>query len=81
MVENSVQAIARDIMIEAALRIDDLQLGELVLSVHDELVFEVPIDEAETRSKLIAVEINRRPTWALDLPVASSGGVTGRYGK
>ena len=81
IVENITQSVARDCIIEAALRIDDLKLGDLVLSVHDELVFEVPVDEAETRSKAIAVEIDRRPGWALDLPVASSGGVTGRYGK
>ena len=81
LVENSVQSAARDVIIEAALRIDDLRLGDLVLSVHDELVFEVPIDEAESRSKAIGVEINRRPSWALDLPVASSGGVAMRYGK
>jgi DNA polymerase len=81
IVENATQSAARDCIIEAALRIDDLGLGDLVLSVHDELVFEVPIDEAEARSKAIGVEIDRRPPWALDLPVASAGGVLTRYGK
>jgi DNA polymerase len=81
LVENITQSVARDVIIEAALRVDDLKLGDLVLSVHDELVFEVPIEEAETRSKAIGVEIDRRPSWAPDLPVASSGGVTRRYGK
>lgn len=77
--ENMVQAAARDVIVEAALRIEDLGLGELVLSVHDELVFEVPAGEARQRSLLIEAEINRRPSWAPDLPVASEGGVRARY--
>jgi DNA polymerase len=81
LVENCVQAIARDVLVEAALRVDALKLGELVLSVHDETVFEVPGTQAEARSKLIEIEINRRPAWAPDLPVASEGGVRGRYSK
>jgi DNA polymerase len=81
LVENITQSVARDVIVEAALRVDDLKLGDLVLSVHDELVFEVPIEKAEARSKAIGVEIDRRPAWALDLPVASNGGVTRRYGK
>lgn len=81
LVENLVQATARDVIVEAALRIDRLELGELVLSVHDELLFEVPLGEAESRARAIGIEIDRRPDWAADLPVASEGAATLRYGK
>jgi DNA polymerase len=81
LVENVTQATARDVIVEAALRIDDRKLGDLVLSAHDELVEEVPIGDAWTRAKLIKEEVDRRPAWALDLPVASEGGIHTRYGK
>lgn len=81
LIENATQATARDVIVEAALRIDDLKLGELVLSAHDELVEEVDEGVAHERAKLIKAEIDRRPVWALDLPVASEGGVKSRYGK
>jgi DNA polymerase bacteriophage-type len=81
LVENITQATARDVIVEAALRVDRANLGRLVLSVHDELVFEVPKDEAEGKAPLIQAEINHRPPWAFDLPTASEGGVKHRYGK
>jgi DNA polymerase len=56
-VENAVQAIARDCLVDAALRVDDLHLGELVLSVHDELIWEVPEGDAEALSQLIKAEV------------------------
>ena len=81
LVENMVQAVARDVIVEAALRVDRARLGELVLSVHDELLFEVPLAEAERLARAIGREINWRPDWAADLPVASEGQWTLRYGK
>jgi hypothetical protein len=44
-------------------------------------VFEVPLEEAEARAVAIGAEIDRRPDWAEDLPVASEGNWTLRYGK
>ena len=79
--ENAVQAIARDIIVEAALRVDAARLGDLVLSVHDELVFEVPADNAHALAPRIKAAVDQRPAWALDLPVASEGGIISRYVK
>src|SRR4029077_4090793 len=84
LTENITQAVARDVIVEAALRVDRRGLGDLVLSVHDELVFEIDAGDAESSRKLsheIRQEIDRRPAWALDLPVASEGGIKARYGK
>jgi DNA polymerase len=81
LVENITQAAARDVIVEAALRVDARGLGDLVLSVHDELVFEADSESSQKLSHEIRQEIDRRPTWALDLPVASEGGIKARYGK
>src|SRR4029077_6535040 len=81
LVENATQAVARDVIVEAALRVDRRGLGDLVLSVHDELVFETNIESSRKFSHEIRQEIDRRPAWALDLPVASEGGIKTRYGK
>jgi DNA polymerase len=81
LAENATQAVARDIIVEAALRIDARRLGDLTLSVHDELVFEADEADAAQMSTEIELEINKRPSWAQDLPIASEGGVKLRYGK
>ena len=81
LVENCTQAVARDVIVEAALRIDDAALGDLVLSVHDELVFEVDARRAGYADEVIRHETHRRPLWAPDLPVAAKGGLLARYSK
>ena len=81
LAENATQAAARDVIIEAGLRVDHKGLGDLVLSVHDELVFEVLDGSAKKLSPEIKREIDARPAWAPDLPVASEGAIQYRYGK
>jgi DNA polymerase len=81
LAENATQAAARDVIIEAGLRVDNQNFGSLVLSVHDELLFEVDNDDAAAREGFIKTEIDARPRWAPDLPVASAGSVVWRYGK
>ena len=81
LAENATQAVARDVIIEAGLRVDKQNFGDLVLSVHDELIFEVDEAFAPGRAVQIKLEIDRRPVWAPDLPVASEGSIMGRYGK
>lgn len=81
LAENATQAAARDVIVEAALRIDQKGLGDLVLSVHDELIFEVDKAVADLNAGLIRAEVDRRPSWALDLPVMSEGAIVERYGK
>jgi DNA polymerase len=82
LMENCVQAIARDVIIEAAVRIDDLKIADLVFSVHDELVFEV--DEPQKFEAYLAIrqEVLRVPDWAEGLPIAAEGSILlERYGK
>ena len=81
LAENATQAVARDVIIEAGLRVDRQNLGDLVLSVHDELLWEIDESDVVAVEPFIIAEVNARPVWAPDLPIASEGGVLHRYGK
>jgi len=76
IVENLVQGIARDILAEAMLRLDN-QGFEIVLTVHDEIVIEV--------HKAIPSYVGRvmceLPVWAKGLPLATEGWKGKRYKK
>ena len=76
--ENIVQALARDILAFAKTTLS--QNGyEVILSVHDEVVIEVPdhTDQLENIEKVMCVN----PPWCPDLPLDAEGVVTRRYYK
>jgi DNA polymerase len=79
--ENLNQAIARDVMCEMMLEIEKQKLGEIVLSVHDEVLVEVPDDLAKERFEAINSCMNTTPSWAPGLPVKAAGGLMKRYSK
>jgi DNA polymerase len=70
--ENFTQAIARDVLAEAMLRVRDLPL---VLHAHDEIVAEG--DHVERLNKALT----ERMEWALDLPLAAEVKLHERYWK
>lgn len=76
--ENVTQAVARDIMAEAMVRVE--QAGfPIVLTVHDEIICEVAkarADKAEFERLMVEL-----PSWAAGLPVSAEGDVTERYRK
>lgn len=76
LVENIVQATARDILAEALLRIEEAG-HDVVFHVHDEAIIE--------GSELTIEEVNRlmaqAPVWAEGLPLNSEGYVTKYYMK
>ena len=76
--ENIVQAIARDLLVEAMLRVEAAGYP-IVLHVHDELVCEVPIGFGSTEE--FTRLMTRKPAWALDLPIAASAWTGPRYCK
>lgn len=74
LTENATQAVARDILAEAMVRLEDA--GHRVVGhVHDELMVEGSELEEVTK---IACE---QPDWAKGLPLAVSGFMTDRYRK
>ncbi len=81
IIENATQGFARDVVIEMALAIDEQKLGDLVLSVHDQLLNEVPEDEAEERYKAIEKIMNAPLAFAPGLPIAAEGHIVERFGK
>jgi DNA polymerase len=78
LAENATQAVARDIMSEAMLRVGRrLQLVPC-MTVHDELVYALPTASHE------AVELHElmleAPPWAGGLPIAGESKIMSRYG-
>lgn len=83
--ENITQAIARDVLFDLIMKIEDKTAAgwpaRIVLHVHDEVVLEVPEAHADQvladTLGLMAVP----PDWAPGLAVQGAGGIMQRYGK
>ena len=78
LTENIVQAIARDIMAEAMLRAERAGYT-IVLTVHDEIVAEVP--QGFGSQKEFDDLMAQNPTWCPDMPIAVEGWRGPRYRK
>lgn len=79
LTENVVQAMSRDVLIEAGLRMED-HGHHVAHHVHDELILCVPIEQGESVEKLAEAEMCRTPVWAPRLPLGAEGKVSERYG-
>ena len=78
LVENIVQAIARDLLVYGMLLLDAVGYN-IIMSVHDEVVSE---DDEEFGSlEELEALLCHLPKWAVDMPVASEGWVGDRYRK
>ena len=79
LVENIVQAVARDVFMQGMRRAEE-EGYEVVLRVHDELVCEVPDDPAFTHEALAGM-MATNPSWAIGLPLSAAGFEARRYRK
>lgn len=79
LAENATQASSRDIMAYAMFSAEKAGYP-LVLTIHDELMTEVPDQEQYSDKELSAI-LATNPAWAQGLPLAADGSTKYRYGK
>jgi DNA polymerase len=78
--ENVVQALCRDLLASALLRLEATGLP-VVLHVHDEMVCEVPAAQADETLHRMAQIMSTPPAWADGFPVKVEGYACERYVK
>lgn len=71
LVENIVQATARDLLAEAITRIEKAG-HRIVMHVHDEVVIDEPINSGTTVADICAL-MNQLPEWSTGLPIDATG--------
>jgi DNA polymerase len=79
LLENITQALARIVVMQAAVRLADRGL-RFVLQAHDELVFLVPTAAVEMSKVIITEEMTRDPVWLPGVPLAVEVGSGVNYG-
>ena len=81
LVENAVQATARDLMADLMVEIDRFWPHTLTASVHDEAVMEVPLALGDQVLSEVLQRLRTGPQWAVGMPIDGDGYVAARYGK
>jgi DNA polymerase len=79
LAENATQAVARDIMAEAMMRMENERGWPVVLTVHDEIICEIPTGLVTVKE--FEAEMTKPCSWCPDLPVVAEGDKTQRYRK
>ena len=79
MVENVVQALARIVVGEQMIAINERY--KPVLTVHDAIICTAPKDEAQEALDFLMAEMSKAPAWAEGLPITCEGGFADNYGE
>lgn len=80
LAENLTSATARDVLGWILLRLEDAGF-RVVMHVHDEVVVEVPMDQAEVAKAKVHSIMTTNPPWLEDLPLSAETFLTNRYTK
>ena len=80
LVENIVQAIARDLLAYSMQNLRDAGF-KMVMHVHDEVICEVPENEGEEQLKIMEDIMGQEVPWTRGLPLKADGYVTKFYKK
>jgi DNA polymerase len=78
--ENICQAVARDLLVEAILRVEARGIV-VVAHIHDEIIAMVPIAEADAALAFVKQEMTRTVSWLPELPLGAEGHVQERLTK
>lgn len=81
LVENIVQAVARDILAWSLQNVKNAGYGDMVMTIHDEIVIEVPAMDAEKHLKKIQSVMDQEIPWLKGLPLKTDGYTTFYYKK
>ena len=81
LVENIIQALARIVITDALLQINQLPNLNVAFTVHDEIIAVGPKQDPDTTMETITKMMEVRPPWASTLPLAVEGGYADRYSK
>lgn len=80
LTENVVQAVARDLLAEAMLRVDE-NGHRIVMHVHDEIVTESTTQYPKGNLEELISIVEQVPAWASGLPITAEGWYGSRYRK
>jgi len=80
LAENLSQGLARDIFADMMLRVDEAGYP-IILHVHDELVCEVPEEQAEQALSDITNIMSTPPEWITDIPLSAEAHILDAYTK
>lgn len=80
LVENIVQAIARDLLADSMVELDKNDFP-IAMHVHDEAIAEVPIEGAEASLEKMCSIMGQENLWAKGLPLGADGYLTPYYKK
>jgi len=78
--ENITQATANDLL-RHSMRMLDSEGFEIILTVHDEIVLECPIDDVERTMQRLEQIMCTPPEWAQGIPLSVECASMARYGK
>ena len=78
--ENIIQALSRDILMHALIRLDKLGY-KIAFHVHDEVIIEYEAEKAEKELDVIIHEMCQVPEWARGMPLKAAGFITPYYMK
>lgn len=85
LLENIVQALARIITMDVALRVKSRFLQEfgsrLALQAHDELGYVCPVEFAPSLKAILEQEMRVSPVWMPNVPLNCEAGIDRAYGK
>lgn len=81
LVENATQAVARDLLADAIVVVEDLFPDTLRATIHDEIVAMTNADDADELFNVMKGVMSTPPAWAHGMPLSAAGGIVERYGK